>query len=201
MPEIAIHEAIARYAAGAFPMDDGDDPPAELPWYVAEERCVFELDEVSRADLARRVRRSLALAEREEWRIDANAAFDDVLAGCAVPRSEDDGVWITPRLAALYERLHTAGIAHSIELWTADGELAAGILAVRLRRAAMLESMMHRVPEAGNALVSLALDTLAASGVVLCDVQLPTPHTLSLGAQLIERPHYEARLAVALGAT
>jgi leucyl/phenylalanyl-tRNA--protein transferase len=201
MSELETHEAIARYGAGAFPMDDGDDPPAELPWYVAEQRCVFELDEASRADLARRVRRSLVVAEREHWRIDADAGFDDVLAGCAVPRGDSDGVWITPRLAALYTRLHAAGVAHSIELWTADGELAAGILAVRLRRAAMLESMMHRVPEAGNALLSLALDALAASGVVLCDVQLPTPHTLRLGAQLIERPRYEARLAEALEAS
>jgi leucyl/phenylalanyl-tRNA--protein transferase len=106
-------------------------------------------------------------------------------------------VWITPRLAALYRRLHAAGAAHTYELWE-DETLVAGMLTIRLGRAAMLESMCHFAPEAGNVLVARTLDALAEEGAELCDLQLATPHTLRLGARQIPRAEYEARLRAAL---
>jgi leucyl/phenylalanyl-tRNA--protein transferase len=97
----------------------------------------------------------------------------------------------------LYRVLRSAGHAHTFEVW-AGGELAAGLIAVSLGRAAMLESMFHRIPHAGNALVSLTIDALARGGCVLCDIQTATPHTLRLGAVQIPREEYEARLHQAL---
>ncbi|MDP9344151.1 MAG: leucyl/phenylalanyl-tRNA--protein transferase family protein, partial [Actinomycetota bacterium] len=126
--------------------------------------------------------------------------FDAVLDACAAPRDQGDERWITPRLTDLYRRLHAAGVAHSYEL-VRGGELAAGVLAVRLGRAALLESMCHFVPDAGNALLSRLLDALVQDeGVELCDIQLPTDHTMSIGAELIGRGPYEVRLRAALAA-
>jgi leucyl/phenylalanyl-tRNA---protein transferase len=127
-----------------------------------------------------------------------DTAFDTVLAACARPRSADDGVWITPRLQALYRRLHRAGHAHTFEVYAGE-RLAAGMLAVLIGRAAMLESMSHWVPHAGNVLVVLTLDLLAARGYHFADLQLPTEHTMWLGARLIARDEYERRLRVAVG--
>jgi leucyl/phenylalanyl-tRNA--protein transferase len=98
----------------------------------------------------------------------------------------------------LYRLLRAAGHAHTFEVWV-EGRLAAGLVAVTLGRAAMLESMFHRVPHAGNALVSLTLDALAQGGCELCDIQTATPHTLRLGAVQIPRAEYEQRLRAALG--
>jgi leucyl/phenylalanyl-tRNA--protein transferase len=120
-----------------------------------------------------------------------------VLHACARPREPGDGVWITPRLRGLYRRLYEAGLAHSFELH-AGGELAAGIVGVVLGRAAMLESMFHRVGHAGNVLLVHTLDELAADGFALCDIQLPTEHTTWLGARLVSRAEYEERLRAAL---
>jgi leucyl/phenylalanyl-tRNA--protein transferase len=100
-------------------------------------------------------------------------------------------------MQALYRVLRIAGHAHTFEIW-ADGRLAAGLVAVTVGRAAMLESMFHTVPHSGNALVSLTLDALAADGCELCDIQTATPHTLRLGAVQIARAEYEERLARAL---
>ena len=66
------HDAIlSLYAQGLFPMDDPGAGPAavsrELPWWVADPRTVFELDEASRAALRRRVRRSLRA--RDDWQL------------------------------------------------------------------------------------------------------------------------------------
>jgi leucyl/phenylalanyl-tRNA--protein transferase len=62
----------------------------------------------------------------------------------------------------------------------------------------MLESMRRLRPKAGNALLVRTLDLLAAQGIELCDIQLPTPHTLRLGARLLPREEYDRRLAAAL---
>ena len=184
---------VGLYAQGLFPMDEPG--AAELPWWVADPRTIFELDPAGRARVRRRVRRSLRA--RDDWELRADRAFDEVIAACAQPRGPTDGVWLTPRMHALYRTLRAAGHAHTFELW-AGGELAAGMVGVTVGRAAMLESMFHRVPHAGNALVSLTLDMLAAAGIELCDIQTATPHTLFLGAVQVPRAEYERRLRAAL---
>ena len=191
-----VDQALALYAAGFFPMDDPDEEPfGPLPFYAADERCVFELDDRSLAALRRRVRRSLRTGDG--WALRLDTRFELVLESCARPRSPEDGIWITPRLASLYRRLHAAGHAHSFEVHAGD-RLGAGMLVVTLGRAAMLESMTHWVPHAGNVLVSRTLDALAARGFHFADVQLPTAHTMRLGARLIAREDYERRLRAAL---
>jgi len=190
-----VDQAMALYAAGFFPMDDADDPVGPLPFYAATERAVFELDERSRAALRRRVRRSLRAGA--DWTLRLDTRFETVLEACARPRGDDDGVWLTPRLQGLYRRLHAAGFAHSLEIH-ANGDLAAGLIAVMLGRAAMLETMTHWVPHAGNVLVARSLDHLATCGFHFADIQLPTPHTMRLGARLIDREEYERRLAGAV---
>lgn len=196
MAEDPVAEAVWRYAAGAFPMDDAAAGAHEIPWFVAPQRAVFELDAVSRAAVARKVRRDVRACGDCILRVDV--AYSAVLALCAAPPAAGGGVWITPRLAALYRRLHAAGVSHSFELWTPGGELAAGILGVVIGRAALLESMRRTRPSAGNALLSRTLDHLAEVGIELCDIQLPTPHTERLGCVLVGQAEYEARLARAL---
>lgn len=195
-----VSTILSLYAQGLFPMDDpgadGEAPPRELPWWIADPRTVFELDEDARARLRRRVRRSLNA--RDDWQLRISNAFDEVIFHCAQPRTPSDGVWLTPRMHRLYRVLHAAGHAHTFEIWTPDDGLAAGLIAVTVGRAAMLESMWHRVPHAGNVLVSKTLDALAANGVQLCDIQTATPHTLRLGAVQISRNDYEHRLRDAL---
>jgi leucyl/phenylalanyl-tRNA---protein transferase len=191
-----VDQALALYAAGFFPMDDPDDGLGPLPFYAAEDRALFELDERTRAAVRRRVRRSLRAGA--DWPLRMDTAFDAVLDACARPRHPGDGIWITPRLAALYRALHATGHAHSFEIHV-DGRPAAGMLAVLIGRAAMLESMAHWVPHAGNVLVARVLDHLAAEGYHFADLQLPTEHTMWLGARLVERAEYERRLKAALG--
>jgi leucyl/phenylalanyl-tRNA---protein transferase len=196
-PGPSVEQAVALYAAGYFPMDDPAEEHNPLPFYAAERRALLELDEASRAAVRRRVRRSLRAGGQEDWRLVRNERFDEVVHACARPREAGDGIWITPRLEGLYRRLHEAGLAHSFEIHAGD-ELAAGLIGVLLGRAAMLESMFHRIDHAGNVLVARTLDELAAHGFALCDIQLPTEHTTRMGALLVPREDYERRLRAAL---
>lgn len=168
---------------------------AELPFYTADPRCVFDISGAGLERIRHKVRRSLA--RDPGWMPAIDRDFEGVLAGCMSPRDDDAGVWLTPRLAELYRGMHAAGFAHSFELWAGD-VLAMGALGVVLGRAAMLESMFHAVAHAGNVGLVRTLEGLAERGVELCDIQLPTEHTLRLGAVQIPAAEYERRLRRAL---
>ncbi len=189
-----MHLALSAYTQGLFPMDDPEEQDAPLPFYRADPRAVFDLGPQALTHTRRRVRRSLA--RDPGWTPAMNRAFSQVVVGCARPRT-GDGIWITPRLARLYGRLHAAGIAHSFELWDGD-RLAAGIVGVILGRAALLESMFHTVPHAGNVNLVRVLERLTATGVELCDIQVISAHTRRLGAREIPAAEFELRLRRAL---
>ena len=191
-PDVA--HALQGYAQGVFPMDDPEAQDEPLAFYTADPRCIFDISPAGLDRLRRKLRRSLA--KDPGWTPEVDRDFEAVLDGCMRPRA-GDGVWLTPRLAGLYRGMHAAGFAHSFELW--DGErLLMGALGVVIGRAAMLESMFHRLPHAGNVGLVRTLEGLAAHGIELCDIQLPTPHTLRLGAECVPEREYQRRLSRAL---
>jgi leucyl/phenylalanyl-tRNA---protein transferase len=190
-----VHVALSAYAQGLFPMDDEGAPGEPLPFYTADPRCVFDITPAGLGALRRKVRRSLA--RDPGWTPAVDRGFEAVLTGCMAPRGDGDGVWLSERLADLYRRMHAAGFAHSFELWAGE-RLAMGAVGVVLGRAAMLESMFHTLPHAGNVGLVRTLEGLAAAGIELCDIQLPTEHTLRLGAQTIPAEEYTRRLRRAL---
>ena len=176
-------------------MDDLDAQDEPLPFYTADPRCIFDISPPGLERLRRKLRRSLA--KDPGWTPAIDRDFEAVLRGVMRPRP-GDGVWLTPRMAELYRGMHRAGFARSFELWDGD-RLVMGALGVVLGRAAMLESMYHDAPHAGNFGLVRTLEGLAAQGIELCDIQLPTPHTLRLGAECIPEREYRRRLDRALG--
>ena len=191
-PDVTL--ALAAYVQGLFPMDDPDAQDGPLPFYRADPRAVFDLAPDSLDALRRRLRRSLG--RDPGWEHAVDRGFPTTVARCALPRG-DGGVWLTPRLARLYGKLHAAGIAHSFELWQGD-RLVAGIMGVVLGRAAMLETMFHVADHAGNVNLVRTLEHLAGVGVELCDIQLASAHTRRLGAREIPAGEFEARLRQAI---
>ena len=179
---------LAAYRQGVFPWPiDGID----LVWWSPDPRAVLPPHgmHVSRS-LARTLRRG-------RFRVTIDAAFDDVVAGCAEPRDDDDDTWITPAIRKAYARLHALGWAHSVEVW-ADGKLAGGLYGVSIGALFAAESMFHRVSDASKVAVVALAQHARAVGVELIDVQMPTPHLTSLGAVTISREQYLQRLAPAV---
>jgi leucyl/phenylalanyl-tRNA---protein transferase len=180
--------AVTAYRHGVFPMPTG----AAMGWYSPLRRGILPLDGL-------RVTRSLRKsAKRYEIRIDT--AFAAVLAACADRRRK--GGWIDGRIRRVYSDLYEAGVVHSVEAWTAAGELAGGLYGVSIAGLFAGESMFHRDDigrDASKVALIALVDRLGADGVDrLLDVQWRTPHLASLGAVEIPRNAYLDRLEAAL---
>ncbi|MCC7362868.1 MAG: leucyl/phenylalanyl-tRNA--protein transferase [Dehalococcoidia bacterium] len=180
---------IGAYTAGAFPWPTAGE---QFLWFSPDPRCIIELDglHVSRR-LARTIRSGRFYAT-------VDLAFPKVMSLCAVRPGE--GTWITPDLFRAYVRLHQLGWAHSIEVWTGDGVLAGGLYGVGVGAMFGAESMFHRVTDASKVAMVALMQHARAIGIELVDIQVATPHTLSMGATEIPRTTYYRRLAHALAA-
>ena len=179
--DLGVERLVGAYRRGIFPWYSGDGP---ILWWSPDPRTVIVPAELR---ISRRLRRRL---RRNEFRMTENAAFAEVVKGCAAPRADGEhGTWITPEMREAYCALHEAGHARSIECWR-DGELAGGIYGVEVGSVFCGESMFSRVSDASKA----ALASLCAKGYALIDCQVPNEHLMRMGARLIPRREFLAIL-------
>lgn len=188
-----VDQALEAYRNGVFPMPLGDGRRELMGWFSPLDRGVLPLE---RLVVSRSLRKMLP---RYDIRVDTD--FAGVLAGCADPGRS--GAWIDGAIRSVYTCLHEQGVVHSVEAWTASGELAGGLYGVSIGGLFAGESMFHR-PDVGRdaskaALVGL-VNVLRSDGQSdrLLDVQWQTPHLASLGVVEISRAAYLARLRRAL---
>ena len=177
---------LAGYAQGIFPMAESREDN-RLYWFDPKLRGIIPLDNFH-------ISRSLArVIRRETFTISTNQAFRAVVEGCA-DRSD---TWINGPLFSLYDALHAAGFAHSLEVWSGE-ELVGGIFGITLGGAFFGESMFSRATDASKVALAYTVDRLRRGGFSLFDTQYLTPHLASLGGVEISREAYHARLAEAL---
>jgi leucyl/phenylalanyl-tRNA--protein transferase len=182
-PGLVLH----AYGQGVFPMSESRDDP-DVFWVDPERRGVIPLGgfHISHS-LARTIRRG-------GFSISFDRAFAAVMQGCA-DRAE---TWISPTIHQVYGALHAAGHAHSVEVWSGDGQLIGGSYGVALGGAWFGESMFSRRADASKLALAWLVDRLRAGGFALFDTQFLTPHLASLGAVEIPRPDFRRRLHAAL---
>jgi leucyl/phenylalanyl-tRNA---protein transferase len=175
---------LSAYRQGLFPM------PLErwgLGWWCPSSRGVLEL---SGFKVSRSLRRSA-----RRFTVTVDAAFADVLEGCADPRRP--GGWIDDAMKAAYLTLHELGWVHSVEVWL-NGSLAGGVYGVALGGLFAGESMFHRERDASKVALLHLVELLDDGGRRLIDVQWSTPHLRSLGVKEIPRERYLARMPALL---
>ncbi len=184
---------LAAYRAGVFPMPQGSFRGRWLMgWFAPVDRAILPLDGL-------RVTRSLRQSAKH-FRVSVDTAFVQVLEACADPHRP--GGWIDGRIARVYTELHGRGLAHSVETWTEDGQLAGGLYGIGLGGLFAGESMFHR-PDIGRDASKVALlalvERLRADGRArLLDVQWLTGHLRSMGAVEVGRSAYLEALRPAL---
>src|SRR5206468_280407 len=179
------------YATGIFPMADSRNAD-ELFWVEPRSRAIIPLDNFH---LSRSLRRTLRSGK---FTVTSDRNFADVIAACA----DREETWINGELEQAMLALHASGYAHSVEVWSADGqqhELVGGLYGVKLGRAFFGESMFSRRTDASKVALAWLVARLKVGNFSLLDCQFMTEHLASLGAITVTRETYVALLSAALG--
>ena len=175
---------LSAYVRGIFPWYDEDQP---ILWWSPDPRAVLWPQNLH---VSRRLARTL---RNTDLRFSADSAFDAVIEGCAAPRKNSSGTWITRDMIIAYGRLHEMGWAHSFEGWLGD-ELVAGLYGVAIGRVFFAESMFTRVDNASKAVLFDAVRYLRARSFELIDCQVWSEHLRSLGATTLPRQEFLGHL-------
>ncbi|HTK25891.1 MAG TPA: leucyl/phenylalanyl-tRNA--protein transferase, partial [Pyrinomonadaceae bacterium] len=121
--------------------------------------------------------------------------FHDVIKNCsAAKRPDQPGTWITPEFVQVYTKLHKAGMAHSVEVWSDENNLVGGVYGVDAGGVFCGESMFYKVPNASRLALMFLIDHLRNRGATWFDIQVMTPHMQKFGAKEISRGEFLAKL-------
>ncbi|GGI88864.1 leucyl/phenylalanyl-tRNA--protein transferase [Shewanella gelidii] len=171
---------MAAYYNGIFPWFNADDP---ILWWSPDPRAVFVPGSIR---VSRSTRKYL---KKQPWHYTINTAFEAVVTGCAGPRNNQDGTWITDDIQDAYKTLHKNGNAHSIEVWQ-QGQLIGGLYGLAIGQVFCGESMFHTKTNASKAAMIMLHQHLLRNGFKLIDAQIMNPHLDSLGAKAIKRKDF-----------
>lgn len=183
--DLTPERLLNAYRRGIFPWYSTGQP---VLWWSPDPRMVLPTAEFR----LKRSLRKVVQAGRFEVRFDT--AFDTVMRGCAAPRPDQQGTWITEAVRAAYGELFRRGYAHSVESWR-DGELAGGLYGVAIGRMFFGESMFARETDASKVALAHLVRRLQSWDFPLIDCQQQTSHLASLGARPIPRREFAKALA------
>lgn len=171
---------LTAYRHGIFPWFSPGDP---VLWWSPDPRMVLIPEEI-------RISGSLEkILRKGNFEVRVNTCFERVMRACAAPRAGQSGTWIEEQMIAAYCELNELGYATSVETWR-DEKLVGGLYGVALGSMFFGESMFSAVSNASK----VALAHLANQRFGMIDCQMHTPHLASMGARLMPREEFIARL-------
>jgi leucyl/phenylalanyl-tRNA--protein transferase len=114
-----------------------------------------------------------------------------------MPRSAEDGAWISEEMILAYTELHRLGFAHSVEAYL-DGTLVGGLYGIGIGAVFCGESMFSQLPNSSKVAFHYLIQILKTQKFELLDTQFINENVLRYGAIEISRATYLRRLAKAL---
>ena len=165
------------YRQGIFPWYE---PGGPILWWSPDPRAI---PVPGHAHVSRRLARTL---RQRRFEITIDRDFVAVIDGCAEPRDDSAGTWITEEMRSAYIDLHAHGDAHSLEVWR-EGRLAGGLYGVAIGRIFFAESKFHYERDASKIALVELMQRLEQRGYLLCDCQLWNPHLEHFGVRMIAR--------------
>jgi len=190
MIEITPQVLLKAYACGIFPMAESAEDNA-LYWIEPERRGILPLD---RVHVPKRLARTI---RKGGFEVCIDRHFEEVIEGCAAPRSGRRSTWINGRIRSLYRELFALRHCHTVEVWQ-DGQLTGGLYGVHLGRAFFGESMFSRARDASKIALVYLIARLKYGGFTLLDTQFVTGHLARFGAIEVSREEFQRFLEAAL---
>ena len=172
---------ISAYRVGLFPMPyEIDGKESAIGWWSPKARAVFYPSEI-------RISTSLKSAIKK-FSVSVDQDFEAVIRACGNPDRASG--WINEDVITAFTELHQMGVAHSIEVWDQNGDLAGGLYGLELGGVFAGESMFHSVTNASKVALAHLGQLLNDGSGRLIDTQWMTSHLKSMGAKPIERREY-----------
>jgi leucyl/phenylalanyl-tRNA--protein transferase len=181
---LSVKRLLRAYRQGIFPWYSEGQP---IMWWSPDPRAVLFPDELK---VSRSLRKTL---KKQLYKVTLDTAFTEVITGCAEPRKDDSGTWITDEMKDAYYALHLQGYAHSVEAWQ-DGKLVGGLYGVAIGKIFVGESMFARRTDASKVAFVHLVQQLKRWGYAVIDCQMQSAHLASLGAIDIPRTEFCALL-------
>ncbi len=182
--DLSTERLLLAYRNGIFPWYEG----RHILWWSPDPRFVLFPGELRESKSMRQ------LIRKDAFAFTVNKAFREVIASCkTISRRDQAGTWITDEMKEAYGKLHETGYAHSAETWL-DGALVGGLYGIRLGKAFFGESMFSKTSNASKYAFIRYVQQLQSEGVELIDCQVYTEHLESLGARMIPREEFIARI-------
>ncbi len=178
--DLSPERILAAYRQGIFPWYSEGQP---ILWWSPDPRAVLFPE---RLKVSRSLRKVL---KKGRFRVTVDQAFPRVVTGCAAPRKDEEGTWITAEMEMAYRQLHERGVAHSVECWEGE-ELVGGLYGVAIGRVFFGESMFSRRSDASKVAFVHLVGMLQRWRYELIDCQVATRHLTSLGAVSIPRRQF-----------
>jgi len=179
---------IYAYAQGYFPMADEQKG---LLWYNPDPRAIIPIETYKPSKSLR------PIINKGLFEIRVDTQFEAIMRACSMPRSEEDGVWISEDMIKAYTGLHRLGFAHSVEAYL-DNQLVGGLYGVSIGAVFCGESMFSKVPNSSKVAFHYLIQILNDKQFELLDTQFINDNVLRYWAIVISRDTYLRRLAKAL---
>jgi len=172
---------LSAYSQGIFPWYSDGDP---IIWWSPDPRCVIFTDELHVSKSMKK------LLRRGQFHITLDRRFRNVITACKkIPRTGQNGTWITDAMLEAYIVMHDLGYAHSVEVW--EGKwFAGGMYGISLGNFFFGESMFSLIPNASKAAIIHLNDIIRKMGFLLIDCQIYSAHLQTLGARMIARDEF-----------
>ncbi|MEX0811451.1 MAG: leucyl/phenylalanyl-tRNA--protein transferase [Chitinophagales bacterium] len=185
--DLSMERLLAAYSQGIFPWYSPGEP---ILWHSPDPRMLLFPENLNVSKSMRRV------FNQNKFTFTSDKAFEAVIKACSeIPRSGQEGTWITQEMMEAYISLHKAGFAHSVEVWSAENKLVGGIYGVSIGKAFFGESMFSKVSNASKAALIKLTQALQVQGFDFVDCQVYTEHLESMGAQLYPRTFFLEKLS------
>lgn len=182
--DLSPERLLRAYRQGIFPWYSAGQP---ILWWSPDPRMVLRPSELK---LSRSLRKTL---RKGLFTITLDQDFDAVTAGCAEPRQDGRGTWLSPDMRRAYKQLHRLGYAHSIEAWQ-NNQLVGGLYGVALGKVFFGESMFARVTDASKVAFVHLVRQLSRWQFELIDCQVHTNHLANFGAVAMSRSTFVDQL-------
>jgi leucyl/phenylalanyl-tRNA--protein transferase len=186
--DLSVPMLRAAYAKGLYPFAH----IGPQKWWAPEQRMALFIEDFH---IGKSLRRRI---KQGEYIVTFDRDFDAVIRACAEPRPGRPRLtWIRGDIVEAFTRAFHAGLAHSVEVWDADGALVGGIYGLSVGRVFFAESQFTRKRDAAKVGFAVLNCHLQRWGYVLNDGKILTGHFSQMGFTMVPRRAFNALLAKA----